>query len=521
MTRETRHAVASHYNVAAGHRHLRRGAGPRPRQRRARDQRRSSTPAQKDLPRGSQIIVRGQIETMTSSFIGLLGGPGARDRAGLPADRRELPVVARSVHHHLGAAGGAGRHRLDAVPDAHDVQRAVADRRDHVHGRRDGEQHPGGQLREGRSSPRGVDAVDAAIEAGFTRFRPVLMTALAMIIGMVPMALGLGEGGEQNAPLGRAVIGGLALATVATLFFVPSVFALLHGTDARLRRAAPRYRITRMSNRRSSGRWSAACCCSRWRLGLAFWGISTRAKALDGRDAGKRASWRCRPSRSSRPSAARRSRRSCCPARCRRSPTRRSTRAPTATCASGTPTSARACAPGQLLADIDTPEVDQQLEQARADLATAEANARLAQTTAERYRDLIKTDSVSKQDLDNANGSLEAQADRGRRRREANVSRLEQLQAFGRIDGAVRRRHHRAQHRRRRADRFGQQREGAVPRRRGAPAARVRQRARDLLARGAAGDEGRPDADASFPDARSPARWRGRRSRSTSPRGRC
>ena len=68
----------------------------------------------------------------------------------------------------------------------------------------------------------------AAIEAGFTRFRPVLMTALAMIIGMVPMALGLGEGGEQNAPLGRAVIGGLMLATVATLFFVPSVFALFH-----------------------------------------------------------------------------------------------------------------------------------------------------------------------------------------------------------------------------------------------------------------------------------------------------
>jgi multidrug efflux pump subunit AcrB len=68
----------------------------------------------------------------------------------------------------------------------------------------------------------------AALEAGFTRFRPVLMTALAMIIGMVPMALGLGEGGEQNAPLGRAVIGGLMFATVATLFFVPAVFSLLH-----------------------------------------------------------------------------------------------------------------------------------------------------------------------------------------------------------------------------------------------------------------------------------------------------
>jgi multidrug efflux pump subunit AcrB len=72
------------------------------------------------------------------------------------------------------------------------------------------------------------DPVRAAIEAGFTRFRPVLMTALAMIIGMIPMALGLGEGGEQNAPLGRAVIGGLLCATVATLIFVPAVFSLLH-----------------------------------------------------------------------------------------------------------------------------------------------------------------------------------------------------------------------------------------------------------------------------------------------------
>jgi multidrug efflux pump subunit AcrB len=75
---------------------------------------------------------------------------------------------------------------------------------------------------------RGLNATDAALEAGYTRFRPVLMTALAMIIGMVPMALALGEGGEQNAPLGRAVIGGLAVATLATLFFVPTVFSFMH-----------------------------------------------------------------------------------------------------------------------------------------------------------------------------------------------------------------------------------------------------------------------------------------------------
>jgi multidrug efflux pump subunit AcrB len=80
----------------------------------------------------------------------------------------------------------------------------------------------------------GTDATTAALEAGFVRLRPVLMTALAMIVGMLPMALGLGEGGEQNAPLGRAVIGGLLLATVATLFFVPVVYSVL-------RKEPPRY----------------------------------------------------------------------------------------------------------------------------------------------------------------------------------------------------------------------------------------------------------------------------------------
>jgi multidrug efflux pump subunit AcrB len=80
-------------------------------------------------------------------------------------------------------------------------------------------------------------AFEAALQAGFVRFRPVLMTALAMIIGMLPLALGLGEGGEQNAPLGRAVIGGLLFATVATLVFVPVVFSLIHANDSR--RAAP------------------------------------------------------------------------------------------------------------------------------------------------------------------------------------------------------------------------------------------------------------------------------------------
>jgi multidrug efflux pump subunit AcrB len=82
------------------------------------------------------------------------------------------------------------------------------------------------------------DPVRAAVEAGLVRFRPVLMTALAMIIGMMPMALGLGEGGEQNAPLGRAVVGGLILATMATLLFVPVVFSILHGRAAAKAKAA-------------------------------------------------------------------------------------------------------------------------------------------------------------------------------------------------------------------------------------------------------------------------------------------
>jgi multidrug efflux pump subunit AcrB len=83
------------------------------------------------------------------------------------------------------------------------------------------------------------DAVRAALEAGYTRFRPVLMTALAMMIGMVPMAIGLGEGGEQNAPLGRAVIGGLMVGTVATLFFVPIVFSIVYGKLATRRGRMP------------------------------------------------------------------------------------------------------------------------------------------------------------------------------------------------------------------------------------------------------------------------------------------
>ena len=83
----------------------------------------------------------------------------------------------------------------------------------------------------------GLSAFEAALDAGATRIRPVLMTALAMIIGMIPMAMGMGEGAEQNAPLGRAMIGGLLFATVSTLFFVPVIFASVHQRLARSRAA--------------------------------------------------------------------------------------------------------------------------------------------------------------------------------------------------------------------------------------------------------------------------------------------
>jgi multidrug efflux pump subunit AcrB len=86
----------------------------------------------------------------------------------------------------------------------------------------------------------GVSPRTAAIEAGYTRLRPVLMTAGAMILGMIPMALGVGEGGEQNAPLARAVIGGLLFATVATLVFVPTMYALLRRAPSEARTAAAR-----------------------------------------------------------------------------------------------------------------------------------------------------------------------------------------------------------------------------------------------------------------------------------------
>jgi CzcA family heavy metal efflux pump len=181
----------------------------------------------KSLPRGSFATIRGQIQTMRSSYIGLLGGlvfsvvlvyllivvnfqswldPFIIITA-LPAALAGIVLFLFVTHTTLSVPALMGAIMCMGVATANSILViAFAKERLLHHG----------------------DPIQAAIEAGFTRFRPVLMTALAMIIGMVPMALGLGDGGEQNAPLGRAVIGGLLCATVATLVFVPAVFSLLH-----------------------------------------------------------------------------------------------------------------------------------------------------------------------------------------------------------------------------------------------------------------------------------------------------
>jgi multidrug efflux pump subunit AcrB len=182
----------------------------------------------KSLPRGSFITVRGQLQTMRSSYLGLLGGlafsvvlvyllivvnfqswldPFIIITA-LPAALAGIVGFLFLTHTTLSVPALMGAIMCMGVGTANSIL-VVSFAKERL-------------LHHG-------DPIEAAIEAGFTRFRPVLMTALAMIIGMIPMALGLGEGGEQNAPLGRAVIGGLLCATVATLIFVPAVFSLLHG----------------------------------------------------------------------------------------------------------------------------------------------------------------------------------------------------------------------------------------------------------------------------------------------------
>jgi multidrug efflux pump subunit AcrB len=190
------------------------------------------------LPRGSFITVRGQLATMRTSYLGLLGGlvfsiilvyllivvnfqswldPFIIITA-LPAALAGIVLFLFITHTTLSVPALMGAIMCMGVATANSIL-MVSFARERL-------------LHHG-------NAMEAAIEAGFTRFRPVLMTALAMIIGMIPMALGLGDGGEQNAPLGRAVIGGLLCATVATLVFVPAVFSVFHGRHASAGTSSP------------------------------------------------------------------------------------------------------------------------------------------------------------------------------------------------------------------------------------------------------------------------------------------
>jgi multidrug efflux pump subunit AcrB len=183
----------------------------------------------KYLARGTEMILRGQVQTMRNSFAGLLVGligaivlvyllivvnfqswldPFIIITA-LPAALAGIIVFLFITHTTISVPALMGAIMCMGVATANSIL-VVSFAKDELakHG----------------------SAIEAALEAGSTRFRPVLMTALAMIIGMIPMAIGMGEGGEQNAPLGRAVIGGLVCATMATLFFVPAVFGLLHSS---------------------------------------------------------------------------------------------------------------------------------------------------------------------------------------------------------------------------------------------------------------------------------------------------
>jgi multidrug efflux pump subunit AcrB len=187
--------------------------------------------AKKDLPRGSNIVVRGQVQTMKASFNGLLIGligaivlvymlivvnfQSLLDPfiiiTALPAALAGIVWMLFLTHTTVSVPALTGAIMCMGVATANSVL-VVSFARERMNA--------------------GDTAFEAALQAGFTRLRPLQKTALAMIIGMIPMALGLGDGGEQNAPLGRAVIGGLIFATVATLFFVPTVFSIIHGRSS-------------------------------------------------------------------------------------------------------------------------------------------------------------------------------------------------------------------------------------------------------------------------------------------------
>jgi multidrug efflux pump subunit AcrB len=236
MSRGTQQAVVSHYNVqpvldifaSAQGRDL---GGV------ASDVTKLVDEARAQLPPGSSIVVRGQVQSMNESFSGLGFGLVFAIMlvyllmvvnfqswidpliivSGLPASLAGISWMLFATHTTLSVPALTGTILCIGIATANSILVINAAR---------------------EKLAAGVEPLAAALDAGFTRFRPVLMTALAMLIGMLPMALGLGDGGEQNAPLGRAVIGGLAAGTLSTLIFVPVVFAMVHSWLAKRRHAA-------------------------------------------------------------------------------------------------------------------------------------------------------------------------------------------------------------------------------------------------------------------------------------------
>jgi multidrug efflux pump subunit AcrB len=238
MSRGTQQAVVSHYNVqpvldifaSAQGRDL---GGV------ASDVTTLVDQARAQLPPGSSIVLRGQVQSMNESFSGL--GMGLVFAivlvyllmvvnfqswidpliiiSGLPASLAGIAWMLFATHTTLSVPALTGTILCIGIATANSILVINTAR----------------EMLQGGAAP-----LTAALDAGFSRFRPVLMTALAMLIGMLPMALGLGDGGEQNAPLGRAVIGGLAIGTVSTLLFVPVVFGMVHAwiEKRRLKKAA-------------------------------------------------------------------------------------------------------------------------------------------------------------------------------------------------------------------------------------------------------------------------------------------
>ena len=226
-------AVVSHYNVQpvidifAGTQDRDMGSV-------AKDIQQIISDTKKELPQGSQIMVHGQMETQENAYMGLYVGlifsivlvyllivvnfqswidPFIIITA-LPAALAGIAWMLFITHTTLSVPALTGAIMCMGVATANSIL-VISFARQHM--------------------KEGHDPLTSALEAGVTRLRPVLMTALAMIIGMLPMALGIGEGGEQNAPLGRAVIGGLSFATVATLLFVPVVFSVIHTRRQRIK----------------------------------------------------------------------------------------------------------------------------------------------------------------------------------------------------------------------------------------------------------------------------------------------